>query len=154
MYNFRSCYLSMGKLLGVDGERAAGKCHHPRGHGKILLRHMFLCRYVNPRVSLDGIDVFRVGHWGCFCRECRERGRKKERESERNRENGTHTILYCTSRRCNLYCWKSRTSSVVERTVCTVVHGYISRLRRNARRVSRCASLLLPRDLNATTTRR
>lgn len=46
----------------------AGKCHHPRGRGKILLRHMFLCRYVNPRVSLDGIDVFRVGHWGCFCR--------------------------------------------------------------------------------------
>lgn len=59
----------MGKLLrGRDGERVAGKCHHPRGRGKILLRHMFLCRYVNPRVSLDGIDVFRVGHWGCFCR--------------------------------------------------------------------------------------
>lgn len=61
----------------------AGERHRPRGErseeergrrggggwrGKILLRHMFLCRYVNPRVSLDGIDVYRVGHWGCFCR--------------------------------------------------------------------------------------
>lgn len=58
----------MGKTVKGRWWRVAGKCHHPRGRGKILLRHMFLCRYVNPRVSLDGIDVFRVGHWGCFCR--------------------------------------------------------------------------------------
>ena len=90
-----------GKTVkGRDGERVAGKCHHPRGRRKILLRHMFLCRYVNPRVSLDGIDVFRVGHWGCFC--------------QVQAHIPPLLQFYTTS-------WKSCTSSVVGKTVCVVV---------------------------------
>jgi len=121
----------MGKLLEVDGERAAGKCHHPRGTEKYYFVICFSVDTSTPELASMESTCFASVTGVAFAANA---GREKERQRGSER-----TGQPLTPRRCNL----------VE--IAHVKRRREDRLRPPSStdvylRVSRCASLLAPRD--------
>jgi len=119
----------MGKLLEVEGERAAGKCHHPRGTEKYYFVICFSVDTSTPELASMESTCFASVIGVAFAANVeKERGREREREIEKTTERSNPLL------RVQLGGNRARQASSGGPSASSIVHGYIS----SPKRISTC----------------